>query len=103
MKVRTGQEVVVTADTDALTIYGAARAAGRRGILMGEEPIRMSGGLGYYGVQIGGYVGAFEIREDHFVAWTPGYTAPADNEDLRWRRAADRWFGRIAKAKADQG
>lgn len=89
MKVYAGQEVVVTSDVNALKAYGSQHAAGLRGCIMSAEPVGWVDGLAFFEVLI--FTTAYGVREDHFVAWT-GQEAREENEDERWRRAAqDSW------------
>ncbi len=97
MKIKTGLKVVITSDTNALGEYGAASLAGRSGFIDSDKPLYVTGGLSFYSVTVM-FHGTYSVREDHFRAADEAVTI-VENEDLRWRRAADRAWKRIAEGK----
>jgi len=92
MRVYAGLEVLVADDVVAVGAYGSAFAAGKRGFIFSGQPCGVIDGFNFYEVLI--YSTAYAVREDHFVPWV-GQTAAVDNEDTRWRRAAQESWEKI--------
>lgn len=94
-----GLEIVVIDDVDALSVYGSHHAAGRRGVLFSATPSGWADGFAFFEVLIGST--GYGVREDHFVPWT-GEEKKSDNEDTRWRRAAQQNWERLYHAKPER-
>ena len=99
MKLYAGLEVQVTADESALRPYGSERAAGCRGTVMSSEPVGWVDGFAFFEVMV--FMTAYGIREDHLVPWT-GRDVVEENEDMRWRRAAQDNWKRIYDGKPER-
>ena len=97
MKLYAGLEVQIIDDESALRPYGSAAAAGKRGCVMSTEPVGWVDGFAFFEVLI--FTTAYGIREDHLVPFT-GDVGIEENEDLRWRRAAQQAWERIHDGKA---
>lgn len=92
MELRAGLDVEVTSNRHALDVYGSGDAAGCRGSLFSAQPAGTIDGMRFYEVMICGH--GYAIREDHFVPWVER-GPPVQNEDLRWRQAAQKAWERI--------
>ena len=92
MRVYAGLEVQITSDYAALARYQSQSASGQKGMVVSGEPQMFDQGFAFYEVKVWGTSSA--IREDHFVP-VADVRPTVENEDLRWRRAADESFRRL--------
>ena len=94
--IKTGVAVQVTDDAEPLLEYldpiTAAFVSGRVGMVMESAPIGFDSGHAFFRVRVS--VRETALREDH-LAPAGEHPEEVDNEDLRQRRALERWSKKL--------